>query len=68
MGYIIFLFEAVVDESLDDACFSCAGIPQEDHLEGALAYCRGSYRHSNLLLDCATINYNPHAAVTRKKG
>jgi hypothetical protein len=62
--YIVLLFEAVIDESLDDARLSCTGIAQQDQLEGALANCRGSYGHSNLLLDSSTIIYNSHAAVT----
>lgn len=65
--YIVFLFKTVIDESLDDACLSCTGISQKDHLEGTLANCRGSYGHSNLLLDSSTIIYNSHAAVTTIK-
>ena len=67
LRYIVFLLEAVIDESLDDACLSRTGISQQDHLEGTLADRRGSYRHSNLLLDSSTIIYNPHAAVTTRK-
>lgn len=48
-GYVIALFELVVDESFDDAGFSCAAVAHEHDLVGALADCGRCDRHSEIL-------------------
>ena len=49
LGYIVALFELVVDEPLDDARLSSAAVAHEHDLVGSLAYRRRCDRHSAIL-------------------
>ena len=56
-GYVIALFELVVDESFDDAGFACAAVAHEHDLVGALADCGRCDRHSAILNKNGQLHY-----------
>lgn len=46
-GYVVLLFKAIINEALNDAGLTSAGIAEQDDLEGPLADGGGSDGHLN---------------------